>query len=180
MSIGAKWNGMSTASAEASGSGDDPGSDEASRSGDDPEIGHTSATVEPPVVILDSFALLSLVRGEAGAARVQQVLSTAREGRCRALFSLISLAETAYIVERRHGLSGVQRVLSLVEDLPLELGEVDRQAALAAAHVKAHHSLALADAFAVALALEEAGTVLTGDPDFHSVEKLVSVEWLPA
>jgi predicted nucleic acid-binding protein len=46
--------------------------------------------------------------------------------------------------------------------------------------VKAHRSVALADAFVVALALAEGGTILTGDPEFHSVEKLVPVEWLPA
>jgi predicted nucleic acid-binding protein len=135
---------------------------------------------ETPVVILDSFALISLVCGEVGAARVQQVLSTARREQCRAVISLISLAETAYIVERRRGLPGAQRVLSLVEDLPLEVVGVDRRAALSAAHVKAHHSMALADAFVVALALAEAGMILTGDPEFRSVEKLVPVEWLPA
>lgn len=158
---------MSAASAEAPGSGDTLGSGEA------------PGSHEAPVVILDSFALLSLVRGEAGAARVQRVLSIAGRGQCRALLSLMSLAETAYIVERRHGLPGAQRVLSLVEDLPLEVAGVDRRAALSAAHVKAHHSMALADAFVVALALAEGGTVLTGDPEFRSVEQLVPVEWLP-
>jgi len=149
-------------------------STEASRSGD------ASGVAEAPVVILDSFALISLVGDEAGASRVQQVLRAAGKGRCRALLSLISLTEIAYIVERRHGLPGTQRILSLVGDLPLEVAEVDRQTALAAAHIKAYHAMSLADAFVAVLALAEGGTILTGDPEFRSVEQLVPIEWLPA
>ena len=51
--------------------------------------------------------------------------------------------------------------------------------ALAAAHVKAHHSVAYADAYAIALAEQNVGVVLTGDPEFKAVEHLVTVEWLP-
>ncbi|MCE5254686.1 MAG: hypothetical protein LLG45_10875, partial [Actinomycetia bacterium] len=86
-----------------------------------------------PVYVLDSFALLSLVCEEAGAARVQEVLSNAGRGRCRALLSLLSLVECAYIVERRRGIIGAQKLLSLVEDLPLEVVGVDRRAGLSAA-----------------------------------------------
>jgi len=32
----------------------------------------------------------------------------------------------------------------------------------------------------VALAAAEGGTILTGDPDFRSVEQIVAIEWLPA
>jgi predicted nucleic acid-binding protein len=158
---------MSAASAETPGSGGVSGS------------GGALEIAEAPVVVLDSFALVSFVSDEAGASRVQQVLSAAEEGRCRALLSLISLTETAYIVERRHGLPGTQRILSLIEDLPVEVVGVDRQAALAAAHIKAHHAMSLADAFVAALALAEGGTILTGDPEFRSVEQLVPMEWLP-
>ena len=51
--------------------------------------------------------------------------------------------------------------------------------ALAAAHVKAHHAISYADAFAVALAQQMQATILTGDPEFGKIEHLVAVEWLP-
>jgi len=51
---------------------------------------------------------------------------------------------------------------------------------VSAAHVKAHHPVALAHAFVVALGLAEGGTVLTGDPEFRSVTDLVPIEWLAA
>ena len=159
---------MNVASAEASGTDEVQG------------------TVEVPgpaaiaVYVVDSFTLLSLVCEEAGAARVQEVLSNAGRGPYRALLSLLSLVECAYIVERRRGIIGAQKLLSLVEDLPLEVVGVDRRAGLSAAHVKAHHPVALADAFVVALGLAEGGTVLAGDPEFRSVTDLVPIEWLAA
>lgn len=49
---------------------------------------------------------------------------------------------------------------------------------LDAAHIKAHHPISYADAFAVALAVRESAIVLTGDPEFEAVKTLVEVEWL--
>ncbi len=131
------------------------------------------------VWVLDSFAILSFMREEAGAARVSEVLEVAGGETHRALLSVISLAEIAYVTERAGGLPAAQTALSAIQDLPLEVVGVGRQEVLAAAHVKAHHSVSLADAFVVALAAAEGGTVLTGDPEFTAVEDLVPVEWLP-
>ena len=49
----------------------------------------------------------------------------------------------------------------------------------AAAHIKAHYKVPFADAFAIALAQESAAPVVTGDPEFKEVEKLIPVLWLP-
>jgi predicted nucleic acid-binding protein len=139
----------------------------------------SNALAKISVVVLDSFAAISFLRGEAGATRVQEVLTVAcREDR-RVLLSAISLGEIAYISERRHGLPAVQAVLSAIQSLPVEVVEVDLQVVLAAAHVKAQHPISLADAFVVALALAQDGTILTGDPEFRSVEGVVPIEWLP-
>jgi ribonuclease VapC len=135
---------------------------------------------EIPVVVLDSFALVALLRAEPGAATVQEALAAARREDSRAVLSLISLTEAAYIEERRHGIRHAQTLLSAVQDLPLEVAGVDLEAALAAAHVKAGHAISLADAFVVALATRVGGTILTGDPEFKSVEDMVPIEWLPA
>jgi ribonuclease VapC len=47
-----------------------------------------------------------------------------------------------------------------------------------AARIKAHHPLSFADCFAVATAARENAIVVTGDPEFKAVEKLVEIEWL--
>ena len=130
--------------------------------------------------VLDSFALLAYLTGEPGAQRVKQVLKQSETGACQVCISLINLGEVLYITERRRGLAAAQRVLALTESLPLEIFAVTREQVLQAAHIKAQYALAYADAFAVACAQQKSAVILTGDPEFHSVESLVAVDWLPA
>jgi predicted nucleic acid-binding protein len=49
---------------------------------------------------------------------------------------------------------------------------------LQAAHIKAHHPISFADAFAAAAAQAHGATLLTGDPEFHAVEEFIKVDWL--
>ena len=68
--------------------------------------------------------------------------------------------------------------LNAVEQLPVQILEATRERVLAAAHLKATHAISYADAFVVATAQEMGATILTGDPEFRTVEALVPVEWL--
>lgn len=135
---------------------------------------------EPRLIyVFDSFALLALLNGERGAAQVQHVLQTAQRGQARICLCTINLGEALYIIERERGLPQAQRALAAIEQMPLELLEATRARVLAAAHVKANARISYADAFAAAAAQELDAIVLTGDPEFHAVEHLVRVEWLP-
>lgn len=131
-----------------------------------------------PVYVLDSFAVLAYLGGEPGMARVQAILGTATRDRCRVVLSVINLGEVLYITEREMGLAQAQAALAAIEQLPIDILPATREAVLAAAHIKANHRVAYADAFAVAAAKVLGGTVLTGDPEFGEVEELVTVEWL--
>jgi ribonuclease VapC len=130
------------------------------------------------VFVLDSYALLALLGGEAGGERVREVLQRSSRGTDRALLSLINLGEVVYISERERGLARAQEVLAMVEQLPIEIMPVERQTVLAAAHIKAHYPVAYADAFAIAAAQEHEGTLITGDPEFKAVEDLMQIEWI--
>jgi len=131
-----------------------------------------------PVYLLDSFALLAYLNDEPGKTRVQELLSLAEDRKCRLVMCLVNLGEVLYIAEWERGLPLAQSVLALVESLPMELLDASRDLVLDAAHVKAHHALSYADAFAVAAAMREGAIVLTGDPEFETVEDLIKVEWL--
>ena len=131
-----------------------------------------------PAYLLDSFALLAYLGAETGKTRVEELFNSAQQKRCRIVMCLVNLGEVLYISERERGLPAAQRVLALVESLPIALLEVSRDLVLDAAHIKAHHALSYADAFAVAAALREQAVILTGDPEFSSVEDLVKIEWL--
>jgi predicted nucleic acid-binding protein len=128
--------------------------------------------------LLDSFALLAYLNGEPGGGRMQELLAQAENQQCRLVMSLINLGEVLYITERARGLPAAQTVLALGMSLPLELLEVSRDLILEAAHLKAQHALSYADALATACAIRENAIILTGDPEFKSVEGLIPIDWL--
>jgi predicted nucleic acid-binding protein len=128
--------------------------------------------------LLDSFALLAYLNDEPGGERVQEILALGKSHKCRLVMSLINLGEVLYITERTRGLPVAQTVQALVESLPVELLEASRDLILDAAHIKAYHALSYADAFAVASAMREDASILTGDPEYKTVEKIVHIEWL--
>jgi len=135
--------------------------------------------VSRPKYVLDTYAIFSFLRRNPGAAQVRDLFYQARRGECELHVSRINLGEVAYWVEREEGEIRMQHVLAHLLQLPFSPEDVSWSRILAAAHVKAHHPIACADAFAVALAQEMDGAVVTGDPEFERVEELISVVWLP-
>ncbi len=135
-------------------------------------------TADQPVVVLDSYAMLAYLGGEPGMDRVQAVLADSGLMKSRVVMSIINLGEVLYITERELGLPKAQAVLAAIEQLPVEILPAGKDAVLAAAHIKASHRLAYADAFAAAAAQATGGTILTGDPEFTSVQDLIPIEWL--
>lgn len=138
------------------------------------------ARIERPRYVLDSFALLAYLGGEAGEARVKAVLTDANRGLAEAFLSIINYGETIYIVEREQGLNAARKTIAAVDQLPITVLSADRELTFAAAHVKAHYPISYADAFAIALAQTTDATILTGDPEFRQVEQLARIEWLPS
>jgi predicted nucleic acid-binding protein len=131
-----------------------------------------------PVYLLDTFAFLTYLNNEPGKPRVEAVLAQAQKNQCRICMCMINCGEVLYIVERQCGLAAAQKTLMLMQSLPIKILEVTNELVLDAAHIKASHPVSYADAFAVATAVHQKAIVLTGDPEFESVETLVTVEWL--
>jgi len=128
--------------------------------------------------ILDTFALLAYLQGENNGVRVREILQDAQIGKGDVSMSVINLGETLYIIERRKGAREAQEVLASIRQLPIKILPADEQTVLDAAHVKANHAISYADSFVVVAAMSEGAIILTGDPEFKSVEALIKVEWL--
>jgi ribonuclease VapC len=129
--------------------------------------------------VLDSFALISLLEKEAGAARVREILDEARAGRAALWLSIINYGEVVYTTEREQGSEAARNAVQVIDGLPVQVVEAGRLLTFAAAHVKAMLPMSYADAFAVALAAEKGARVVTGDPEFFKAESLVGIEWIP-
>ena len=102
--------------------------------------------------VLDSYAVLAFLTGENGCDRVRDLL----------------------LAEARQ--TGVNR--AILSGLPIRRAPNDFEQVIAAARLKAEYPLSYADCFVVATAVREGAIVLTGDPEFKSVESIVPIEWL--
>lgn len=133
---------------------------------------------ERPAYVLDSFALLAYLQDEPAAAHIEQILEETSRGKGRVFLSTINLGELLYIIERRGGIAKSQDALALIRQLPIDLIPADEPLIFAAAHIKANHPISYADAFVVAVAIQQEAVILTGDPEFRSIETVARVEWV--
>jgi len=129
-------------------------------------------------LVLDSFALVSLFHREPGWESVQAALYGQEKTQMRALLNWINWGEFFHIVKRRVGSTRANEALRLLEQLPIELFPVDQPLVRAAAEIKSEHAVSYADAFCIATAQRVDGTVLTSDPEFRTVEHLITIRWL--
>jgi predicted nucleic acid-binding protein len=136
-------------------------------------------TTDTPLFVLDSFALLAFFQAEPAGLRVSELLDQAARGEVGLAITTVNLGEVAYRTERRYGLKRAQGVLAKIQEYAPAVIDVNRELALAAAHLKARYHMSYADCFVAALAQRLDAAVVTGDPDFRQIEHLVAVEWLP-
>jgi len=128
--------------------------------------------------VLDSFALMAYLRDEDGAGLVQELLEKASRKDAPMLMTEVNYAEVKYIVLRKDGKEAWKEVAASLGSLPVEFVPTTRALADAAADFKANHRISLADAFAAALAKEKKAELITGDPEFKTVEKEIKIGWL--
>lgn len=128
--------------------------------------------------VLDSFALLAHLEGEARGKKVTEMLTKAKSGKISLYISLINLGEVYYIILRERGAATAEETIMLIEQLPLKIAPADRDMVFEAAKLKAKYPIAYADCFACALAIEKNAKVITGDPEFKRLGKDISVLWI--
>jgi predicted nucleic acid-binding protein len=133
--------------------------------------------MEQPIV-LDSFALISFFHHEPGWEAVRSVFKELNAAEKKAFLSRINWGEFYYIVKRRVGREKTLEALALIEQLPIDILPVDDPLISEAAEIKSEYPIAYADAFCVATARRLNARILTSDPEFKAVEKLVPVQWI--
>ena len=131
-----------------------------------------------PGVVLDSFAVLAFLFGEAGYEKVLTVLEKAADTDSNLMIAAPNWAEVRYIVERKVGLSEWLRVRARLLGLPLNIVPADQELSELAGELKVVKKMSLADCFAAALAKREKAEIYTGDPEFKTVEREIKVIWL--
>jgi predicted nucleic acid-binding protein len=129
--------------------------------------------------LLDSYALLAYLNKEDGFEKVRNVLANAQKSSLPVLMNELNVGETYYILYRKRGHEQAEYFLDhILAGLPISMISNDFNAVISASKIKARNALSFADCFAVATAQRENAVILTGDPEFKNVEKLVKIDWL--
>jgi len=129
--------------------------------------------------LLDSFAIIAYLNKEKGFEKVRDVLSEAQESGKPVIINDINIGEVYYILFRKRGPEKTNFFLeTILPSLPVQVFSNDFNDVIRAAKIKAEHPLSFADYFAVATAGKEKAVIMTGDPEFKRIEKLVTIEWL--
>lgn len=131
--------------------------------------------------VLDSYALIGYLENESFSDKIQHFLTQAKNGTFRLYLHAIHVGEVYYITLREQGQSLADLAYARIKAFPVNLIErIDEELLLAAGGLKANYPISYADSFAAALAVIHKCPLLTGDPEFRSLEKkgIVSIDWL--
>ena len=91
----------------------------------------------------------------------------------------INLGEIIYSTKREFGDQKKLEVLANIERLNFIILPVPNNLIFQAAEYKAQYSISYADCFILASAMEYKAFVVTGDPEFKKVEKLLAgISWV--
>jgi ribonuclease VapC len=95
------------------------------------------------------------------------------------LMNDINIGETFYVLARERGLDKAEYFINaILPNLPItKIGNTLTEV-IDAAKIKAQYPISYADCFTVATAIRERAVIITGDPDFKHVEKIVKIDWL--
>jgi len=131
-----------------------------------------------PARVLDSFALIAYFRDEPGAETVENLLVTAGKKDSPLHMTDVNYAEIKYSIVKKDGADAWAEAAKILQGLPIDFHSTTRALADVAADFKARFKISLADAFAAALAKEKKADLVTGDPEFKSLEKEIKINWL--
>lgn len=126
--------------------------------------------------LIDSYALLAYLKQESNYKKVEDLLLSQET---QLLMNDMNIGETFYILARERGLDQADYFINaILPNLPItKIGNTLTEV-IDAAKIKAQYPISYADCFAVATAIREKAVVITGDPDFKHVEKIVEIDWL--
>ena len=109
---------------------------------------------------------------------IDDLLTEAETGKSSISMHIINLGEVFYRICRVSGIKQGEEILDKIRMLPIKILSISDEEVMEAAKIKAKYPISYADAFAVAKALQSGATVVTGDPEYKKVSKIVEILWV--
>jgi len=128
--------------------------------------------------LFDAFPFLCWLQEEPGWKTVDQLLSEAGERKIHISVHMINLGEVFYRVCRLAGLRKAEEILANIRLLPISLISVSDSSVMEAAKIKGQYPISYADAFAVSTAIELGAVLVTADPEYKAVSKIIEIAWI--
>ena len=128
--------------------------------------------------LFDAFPLLCWLQEEPGYELVDDLLTEAETGKSSISMHIINLGEVFYRLCRVSSMKRGEEILEKIRLLPIRILSISDEEVMAAAKIKAQYPISYADSFAVAKALQSGAMVVTGDPEYKKVSKIVEIFWV--
>jgi len=128
--------------------------------------------------LFDAFPLLCWLQEEPGYELVDDLLTEAETGKSSISMHIINMGEVFYRLCRVSSMKRGEEILEKIRLLPIRILSISDEEVMAAAKIKAQYPISYADAFAVAKALQSGAMVVTGDPEYKKVSKIVEILWV--
>lgn len=129
-------------------------------------------------ILFDSYAVLKWIQSETGYKKIKSYISACQAKTITGFINQVNLGEVYYKSIRTAGIERAKDFLENFYRLEIRIIVPDSDLIWKAAEIKAEYSISYADCFAVATALKFKATILTGDPEFKKVKKIIPVEWV--
>jgi predicted nucleic acid-binding protein len=129
-------------------------------------------------LVLDSWAALAYLGGEASSQAIADLIASAHEDRIPMYMSTVNAGEVWYILAREISDARADEAVADLTGLGVELIDADWPLTRTAAAFKARHKMSYADCFAAALAKDRKSELVTGDKEFKQVDGEVGIRWL--
>jgi ribonuclease VapC len=128
--------------------------------------------------LFDAFPLLCWLQEEPGSMTIDHLLTEAEEKKINISVHIVNLGEVFYRVCRLSGLKKAEEIIAHIRMLPISVISVSDSSVMDAARIKGQYPISYADAFAVSTAVRIGATLVTADPEYKAVSKLIEIAWL--
>jgi len=128
-------------------------------------------------LVFDSWALIAFFNNEAPAEKVKLLLEESAR-RKNGWITNVNLGEVWYMLVRKRSQELANHAIREATEVGLQRVDVDWPMVLQAADFKSRHKISYADAFAAALAKQRNAELVTGDPEFRTLDSEISIHWL--
>ncbi|UCF91061.1 MAG: type II toxin-antitoxin system VapC family toxin [Desulfobacterales bacterium] len=128
--------------------------------------------------LFDAFPILCWLQQEPGGDTVENLLNQADSGEITLGMNMMNLGEVYYRICRIASAKKAEEIFGKLKLLPIAFISVSDDLVIEAAKIKGRYPVSYADAFAIATAIQNKATVVTADPEYEAVAKLVKIYWL--